>query len=194
MIVGPTQCFFVILLITAFVGLSRGWVREIITMAIVLGTVLFLLNGGDGLLHQFLFVNVPTALHDLIFGTSPTTVPTPPISVPAQTRESVFGVVTFFILIALAYLAGQRWGSAPTTNQHRLGGILPGLVTGAAISYYVSNAILPSTEVDLTSPTDTLTRVYLPIILGIGLLGMVLVLLLARGSKGGSGGSGGAKH
>jgi hypothetical protein len=193
-IVGPTQCFFVILLITAFIGLSRGWVREVITMAIVLGTVLFLLNGGDGLLHQFIFVNVPTALHDLIFGTSTTSVPTPPVNVPSQTRESVFGVLSFFVLMVLAYLAGQRFGSPPTTNQHRLGGILPGLVTGAAIAYYVSNAILPSTTVDLTSPTDTLTRVDLPIILGIGLLGMVVALLMARGSKSGSSGSSGSKH
>jgi hypothetical protein len=192
--VGPTQCYIVIVLITAFIGLSRGFVREVITMAIVLGTVLFLLNGGDGLLHQFIFVNVPTALHDLIFGTSTTSVPTPPVNVPPQTRESLFGVLSFFILMVLAYLAGQRFGSPPTTNQHRLGGILPGLVTGAAIAYYVSNAILPSTTVDLTSPTDTLTRVDLPIILGIGLLGLVVALLMSRGSKSGSSGSGGSKH
>lgn len=194
MIVGPTQCFFVILVITAFIGLSRGWVREIITMAIVLGTVLFLLNGGDSLMHQFIFVNVPAALHALIFGTNATTVPSAPVSVPTTTRESLFGVMSFGILTVLGYIVGHRFGSPPTTNQHRMGGILPGLVNGAAISYYASNAILPSTTVNLTSPTDTLTRVYLPIVLGIGLLGMVVVLLMARGSKSGSSGSGGAKH
>jgi hypothetical protein len=189
MIVGPTQCFFVILLITAFIGLSRGWVREIITMAIVLATVLFLLNGGDGLLHQFIFVNVPTALHDLVFGTSPASVPAPPVSVPDPTRDYLFGVLSFGVLTILGYVVGHRFGTPPTTNQHRMGGVLPGLVNGAAIAYYASNTIFPSTTVNLTSPTDMLTRVYLPIILGIGLLGMVAVLLLARGSKGGSSGS-----
>jgi hypothetical protein len=194
MIVGPTQCYFVILVITAFIGLSRGWVREIITMAIVLGTVLFLLNGGDSLMHQFIFVNVPTALHELFFGTSDATVPSPPVSVPNSTRDYLFGVISFGALIILAYIVGNRFGAPATTNQHRMGGILPGLVTGAAIAYYASNAVLPSTTLDLTSPTGMLTRVDLPIILGIGLLGMVVVLLLARGSKGGSkGGSGSAK-
>ncbi len=194
MIVGPTQCFFVILLVTAFIGLSRGWVREVITMAIVLATVLFLLNGGDQLLHQFIFVNVPAALHDLIFGTSTAATPSPPVSVSSSTRESLFGVMSFGILTVLGYLVGHRFGSPPATNQHRVGGIVPGVVNGAAISYYVSNAILPSTTVNVSSPTDALTRIYLPIVLGVGLLAMVVALLVARGSKGGSSGAGGSKH
>jgi hypothetical protein len=186
MIVGPTQCFFVILVITAFIGLSRGWVREVITMAIVLAIVLFLLNGGGSLMHQFLFVNVPAALRALFFGTSTASTPASPVSVPDTTQNYLFGVLTFGVLTVLAYVVGHRFGSPPATNSHRMGGVLPGLVNGAAISYYASNAIFPSTTLNLTSPTDMVTRVYLPIILGIGLLGMVVVLLLARGSKGGS--------
>jgi hypothetical protein len=184
MVVGPMQCFLVVVLITGFIGLSRGWMREIITMAIILGSVLFLLNGGDGLLHQFFFVNMPTALHDLIFGTSTVTVSAPD-PVPNTTTDYLFGLGSFAGLTGLGYLVGHRYGTAPKTNQHRLTGILPGIINGAAISYYASNTILPSTTLDLTSPSDAMTRVYLPIVLGIGLAGMILILIISRISKGG---------
>jgi hypothetical protein len=184
MMVGPAQCFLVILLITGLVGMARGWVREIITMAIVLGTVLFLLNGGNGLLHQFIFVNIPQALHDLIFGTSQVTIGAPTISTPNPTGDYLFQLGSFVGLTGLGYIVGHRYGTPPTANQHRLAGIVPGLINGGAISYYASQTILPSTTFNLTSPNSGLTQAYLPIILGLGVIGVV-VAFLASGNKGG---------
>lgn len=183
MVIGPSQCFFVVLLIAAFVGLSRGFMREVVTMAIILASVLFLLNGGNGLLHQFLFVNMPNAFRVLIFGDSAVNAGTPVVSNPNPTGDYLFGLGSFLVLTALAYLVGHRYGQPAKTNQHRLGGMLPGLVNGAAIAYYASNTILPSTTVNLTSPTDTLTRLYLPIIFGFGLLALVLVLVVSSFAK-----------
>lgn len=190
MVVGATQCFFVVLLITAGIGLMRGFMREVITMALVLGAVLFLLNGGGGLLHHFFFVNLPTAIHDLIYGDSAVAVGVPTVSSPNPAGDYLFGLGSFLGLMGLGYGVGHKYGTPPTTNQHRLGGILPGLVNGAAISYYVSSAILPSTTVDLTSPNSALTQMYLPIILGVGLVGLILVLVVSSLSKGGKGGGG----
>ncbi len=193
MVIGATQCFFVVLLITGLVGLMRGFLREVITMALVLGAVLFLLNGGDGLLHHFVFVNLPTAIHDLIYGDSAVTVGTPSVSAPNPTGDYLFGLSSFLGLMGLGYVVGHKYGGPPATNQHRIGGILPGLVNGAAISYYTSRSILPGTTVNLTSPNDALTQMYLPIILGLGLVGLVVVLIMSSISKGGKGGSGGGK-
>lgn len=192
MVVGATQCFFVVLLITGLIGLMRGWVREIITMAIVLGAVVFLLNGGGGLLHQFFFVNMPDAFHDLIFGNNAVSVAGPTVSTSTNTTgDYLFGLASFLGLMGLSYGVGHRYGTPPKTHTHRLGGVLPGLVNGAAMSYYVSQTILPSTQLDLTSPSGALTQMYLPIVLGLGLVGLILVLVVSAMSKGGGGSKGG---
>lgn len=179
MVIGPMQCFLVILVITAIIGLSRGFLREVITMAIVLASVVFLLNGGDGLLHSFFFNNLPQALHDLVYGNSGVTVGTPAVSDPNPTGDYLFGIGSFLGLTGLGYVVGHRYGGPPASNQHRLGGILPGLVNGAAISYYASKSILPSTVFNLTSPSSALTQAYLPVILGLGLVGLVAVLVVS---------------
>lgn len=190
MVIGQMQCFLVVLVITAIVGLSRGFLREVITMAIVLASMVFLLNGGDGLLHTFFFSNLPQALHDLVYGNSGVTVGTPAVSTPNQTGDYLFGVASFLGLTALGYGVGHRYGGAPKTSQHRLGGILPGIVNGAAISYYASQTILPATQFNLTSPSGALTQAYLPVVLGLGLVGLVAVLVVsALSSRSGGGGN-----
>jgi hypothetical protein len=192
MVIGEMQCFLVLLVITAAVGLWRGFLREVITMAIVLASIVFLMNGGDGLLHTFFFVNLPQAFHDLVYGNSGVTVGYPAVSTSTNTTgDYLFGLFTFLTLMAIGYGVGHHYGGAPKTTQHRLGGILPGLVNGAAISYYASKSIFPTTTVDLTSPSSALTQAYLPVILGIGLVGLVAVLLIsAFASRSTSGGGG----
>ena len=171
MVIGSFQCFLFFLVITAFVGFARGWVREVITMAIILGAVLFLLNGGTGLLHQFLFVNLPNAFRVLFLGSSAVTAGDPTVSTPNPFGDYVFSIVSFLGLMGLGYGVGHKYGTPPTTNQHRLTGILPGLVSGASMAYYASNTILPNTTLDLSSPSGVITRLYLPIILGLGQIG-----------------------
>lgn len=192
MIIGATQCFLVVLLFTGVVGLMRGFLREVITMAIVLASVVFLLNGGDGLLHNFFFVNLPQALHDLVYGTNGVTVGVPTVSTSSTTSvDYLFSVGSFLALLGLGYGVGHRYGGKPATNLHRLGGVLPGLVNGAAIAYYASNSIFPATTVDLTSPSGVLTQAYLPVVLGLGLVGLVAVLVVSSlSSRSGGGGKG----
>lgn len=179
MVIGAMQCFLVILLITGLIGFTRGFLREVITMAIVLATVVFLVNGGDGLLHNFFFVNLPAAMRDLVYGNSSVTVGTPTVTTtPNPTTNNLFGVASFLSLTGLGYFVGHRYGGKPATNLHRLGGVLPGLVNGAAVSYYASQSILPAT-VDVTSPSSALTQAYLPVVLGIGLVGLIAVLVVS---------------
>ena len=183
MVIGTFQCFLFFLLITAIIGFTRGWMREVITMAIILGAVLFLLNGGDGLIQQFLFVNLPNALHVLFFGAAASDPPDPTSS---PTRDFLFSSAAFVGLMALGYGVGHKYGQPATTNQHHVLGILPGLVSGSSMAYYVSNSILPSMTLDLSSPSGVITRFYLPIILGLGLLVLVVIMLISRSGKGGA--------
>jgi hypothetical protein len=194
MVVGAMQCFFVILLITAFIGMSRGFMREAITMAIVLASILFLANGGNGLIHQFFFVNLPNAFRVLLFGGSAVSTGDPTVSQANTAGDALFALASFLGLMGLGYGVGHKYGPPATTNQHHIGGILPGLVNGAAISYYFTNSLLPQFQLDLNTPSDTLTAFYLPIILGFGLLALIVILLVSsmskKGAKGGGGGGG----
>jgi hypothetical protein len=107
--VGQVQCFSIILVTSGCVGLWRGWMREVITLAIVLGSVLFLLNGGTYVIFQFTFVRIPQAFTDLFFGPSQLGFSNPAIPTP-NPAGAFFGVVTFGGLTGLGYLVGHRYG------------------------------------------------------------------------------------
>lgn len=191
MVIGAAQCFFVILVVAGVVGLFRGFVREIITMAIVLAAILFLSNNGNNLIQQFLFVNLPNAAHVLVFGDGVVSTADPTGAAnPAMGVSSA--VATFLTLMGLGYVFGHRVGTPPTTAQHRLAGVLPGLVNGGAIAYYFSNSILPQFSLQLTGPDSGTTGYYLPIILGVGLVLVIAILLFSLLGK--RSGGGGGKH
>jgi hypothetical protein len=181
MVIGSEQCLFIILIITAVIGFGRGWVHEIITMAIVLAGVLFLSVGGDGFLHQFLFVNLPNALHDLIFGTSAVSAGSPTVSTPNPTLDQWVRVGTFGGIMGLAYFVGHVNGTDPTTAQHRLIGIVPGAISGVAMAYYVTHGLFPNNPnpVEIISPTNAITGLYLPIVLGLALIGLIIIVVVS---------------
>ncbi len=184
MVIGSETCLFIIVIIAALIGL-RGWVREVVTMAIVLGTVLFLIAGGNGLLHQFIFVNLPDAFRVLIFGDNAVNAGTPQVSTPNAWGDQLFRLASFGGLTGLAYWVGHKYGTPPKTNMHKVVGIVPGAVNGIALSYYVTNGLFPNNNpvVTITSPTNALTSLYLPIILGFALLGLVLIIIISAVSK-----------
>ncbi len=187
MSIGSEQCLFIIVIIAALIGL-RGWVREVVTMAIVLGMVLFLSVGGNGVLHQFFFVNLPDALRVLIFGDNAVKAGTPQVSNPNGWGDQLFRLASFGGLTGLAYLVGHKYGTPPKTTTHKVIGIVPGAVNGVALAYYVTNGLFPNNNpvVTITGPTTALTTMYLPIILGFALLGLLLFLVVAAFSRGGS--------
>ena len=175
MFIGQTQCFTIVLLISGLVGMWRGWMREVITLAITLGSVLFLLNGGNDLLYQFFFVKIPRAFSDLFFGPSQLGLGDPTIPTP-NPAGTFFGVASFLGLTGLGYLVGHRHGGAPTKNIHRVVGIVPGVMNGMALSYYATRTIFISGAL----PTSGLTQAYLPAILGLGLVAVVIALLASK--------------
>ncbi|HEY7781856.1 MAG TPA: CvpA family protein [Ktedonobacterales bacterium] len=193
MIIGAAQCFFIILVVAGLVGLMRGFVREIITMAIVLAAILFLSNSGNNLIQQFLFVNLPNAFHVLVFGDGLVSTADPSGQAnPAMGASSA--VVSFLTLMGLGYVVGHRFGAPAASAQHRLAGILPGLVNGTAIAYYFSNSILPQFQLQLSGPNNATTAYYLPIVLGAGLVMVIAILLFTLLGRRSGGGGGGGKH
>ncbi|HEU5200976.1 MAG TPA: hypothetical protein VFU32_15160, partial [Ktedonobacterales bacterium] len=70
----------------------------------------------------------------------------------------------------------------PTTATHRLTGIIPGAVNGAAVIFYATRNIIPNLNVDVQSPDASTVSHYFPVIFGIALLA-VIVILIALSTK-----------
>jgi hypothetical protein len=173
--VGQTQCFTILLLISGLVGMWRGWMREVITLAIVLGSVLFLLNGGNDLIYRFIFVKIPQAFTDLFFAPSQVGLGDPSMPTP-NPAGTFFGLASFGGLTGLGYLVGHRHGGAPKRNMHRVVGFVPGVMNGMAMAYYATRTIFVSGPL----PDSGLTQAYLPAILGLGLVAVFIVLLASK--------------
>jgi hypothetical protein len=177
MTVSSGECVFIILLFAAFIGLWRGWMREIITMAILLAVIFFLSTIGNALLYRFIFVNLAAAFHDLLGGGSVSVASYNP---PAQNAEgdTLFMVSTFTILTGLGYLVGHKAGKPPTAASHRLVGIIPGAINGIAITLYTVSHIIPNLQVSAQGPNTTSVNTYLPTVFGVGLIFLIIVVFV----------------
>lgn len=169
MVISQSQCFLIALVIAAAVGARRGWGREVVTCAIILGTVLFLSNGGGNFIANLLSQGLRN---------SPGTTTAACNTLNPQVLSTlIFGGMTW-----LGYAAGSKYGTAPKSNNHRIAGTIPGAINGASLAYYASNSILPSNSVLLNTPSSAFSNTYLPEVFGFGLLGLLAVLFIAAQS------------
>jgi hypothetical protein len=182
MTVSSGECVFIILLITAFVGLWRGWMREIITMAILLAVILFLSTIGNGLLYRFIFVNLSAAFHALVSGNSVSVASYTPSTQNGE-GDTLFLLSTFTVLTGMGYLVGHKAGKAPTAAVHRLVGIIPGAINGISITWYAVSHIIPNLQVSAQGPNQSAVGTYEPAVFGIGLVFLIIVLFVLMKPK-----------
>ncbi len=195
MSINAIQLIVIVLVITGAVGVRRGWAREVITTAILLATVIFLLVGGAAFILQFFSQGfVGTASAHALSGGGPS-VPTgsgPSSGYPAQTSgvciatgaQSLANFI-FFGMTWLAYWAGSKHGQPPKNGTHRLAGFVPGAINGAVIMYYISHSGLLGRQLIVENPSPTAVSSFLPVVFALGLLGLLAVLFVAsQGHKG----------
>lgn len=180
-----------VLVITGAVGVRRGWAREVITTAILLATVVFLSVGGASFILQFFSHGlVGTASAHALSGGGPgvstdatgayqTQTPAACIATSAQSLSTLI----FFGMTWLGYWAGSKHGQAPKNGTHRLAGIVPGAINGAVIMYYISHAGLLGRQLIVESPSPMAVGAYLPVILAVGMLGLLVVLFVSSQRK-----------
>lgn len=187
MSINAAQMLLIVLVITGAVGVRRGWAREVITTAILLATVAFLSLGGAAfILHFFSQGFVATASAHALSGGGPAVAPGSSgggdgytaqtcVATGAQTLSNFI----FFGMTWLGYWAGSKHGQPPKNGTHRLAGIVPGAINGAVIMYYVSHAGLLGRQLIVESPSPTTIGTFLPVVLALGLLGLLAVLFVA---------------
>lgn len=186
MSINATQMLLIVLVVSGAIGARRGWAREVITTAILLATVAFLSLGGAAFILQFFSQGlVGTVSAHALSGGGPSVSTGSGGGYTSQTTACVITgaqSLSNFIFMGmtwLGYWAGSKHGQSPKNGTHRLAGIVPGVINGAVIMYYVSHAGLLGRQLVVESPSATNVGASLPVILGLGILGLLAVLFVA---------------
>ncbi len=155
------QCYLLAAGVMGAAGFMRGWSREIVTTAAVLGGVLALVAGGADALGRFIFVSLPAMLH----------LPGAPAlsSVPPQQNVYALSLLALSVLTVASYIVGNRYGVPPTQQQHRLVGLALGALDGAVLVYFVGRGLPPGTSLALHMPSPDMLRSGVEAALGVGL-------------------------
>jgi hypothetical protein len=188
MYVGPSQCVFLLVLFTGFMGLWRGWVREVITLAITLGSVLFLTNGGIVWLWQFIFYSIPNAFRELFLGSSGVNWDSS-FNDYNLNKPDPYGrfwlFFTFVITVGLGYLIGHKYGTRPQLFLSRLNGAILGVINGIVIMFYATKQLAWGGSITFVTPDAWQARLGMLSALGCGLGLVAVVMFITFGVRGG---------
>ncbi len=173
MVISQMQTFFGLVGFTALVGMVRGWQREITTSATLLATLLFLNTGGGDLLANLFTRGAGSVAQP---GATTTYAAT---SSCVDNLPATLATLTFIGMTFIAYRVGRFVFPKPRLATHRLLGMLLGAINGAVIAYYVSVSILRGRVITLGTPGPIEASVYLPVVIGVAILGLLLVVFVA---------------
>src|SRR5260370_8771954 len=163
-ILNSGQFYLIVIAIFAIIGFARGWRRELISMAFIVPSVLFLyVGGGDGLAGFFL-QRIPYGTNFLTDGAvGPKTLPPP----PGPNQVLVVAIIALIVAIVLGFLVANRAFKPTGTPPERLLGIFPGLVKAIATSSMIGRRLArsPKLTAGTAAPNPTnLPSLFLPTI------------------------------
>jgi hypothetical protein len=183
---GGLQFFFIVVLVFAVIGFQRGWRREIVSFGFSMGALLLLLIDQGKWLANFLFNKIPV-IGQLIAGGS--------THASSDNVNSTNLVITKLLLlglmIGLGYVIGNKAFPRPNTPPERLFGILPAIVGGYFLVFYLTNYFLPTSSggptsqvtVGIDTPSTSTVGNSVLIIFIIAVVVVVAALIAANAKK-----------
>jgi len=175
-----TQLFYIAIIIFGVIGFSRGWRREVVSLAFVLTGVLFLyLNGGE-YLAKFFFQYLPRLIGFILTDKVSARPPD-----PSRTLVIITTLITFIVIVIAGYLVGNRAFEKAKTPADRFLGVIPAVITGFAIvtsSIFVGNTLFTVAiePIRLSSAGS-----YMLVIFIVAIVALVLGLIAASAKKSG---------
>ena len=178
------QCFFVVIFAFAIGGFIRGWRRECISLIFVLLAAALIHPSTDQIIGQFL-TRLPSLFSYLITGKPSTTSPS------AATTAS-FGpfwtLLIFALIVALGYYIGNRAFPKPSTQSERFIGVIPALVAGATVLYYINTGGFFARTADGQTTFSTVFMLpdpaqYVPVLFVIAIVAALIALISSRAKK-----------
>jgi hypothetical protein len=173
--------FIIAILVFIVLGFRRGWRRELISLVFIL-LATFLVNVNTSSFVGDFLGRIPVAFA-VLAGTTPS--PSPPSSqalLPAGALPSFF---IFAGLVVLGYIVGNRVFPKPATPTERLIGIIPGILSGAFVLWYLEGFLQnamgrPSISLDFAGADP---GQYVAVIFVVAILSLVAALIAARVKK-----------
>jgi hypothetical protein len=172
---------------TALTGAVRGWRREILTAAILLATLLFVHTGGAYVLANR-FTRGTGSLAEpgstTTYAATASCVGNLPATLSTLTfcclTCSAYRVGRFVLPMPRDYSARLLRATTPSDYSERCAGMLLGVVNGAVMAYYLSVNVLRGRVLTLATPGPVAASAYVPMVIGVGLLGMLVVYFIAH--------------
>ncbi len=181
-ILNSGQFYLIVIAIFAIVGFARGWRREVISVAFIVPTILFLYVGGGNGLAGFFLQRIPYGTNFLTGGAvGPKDLP----PAPGSNQVLVVSVIALLVAIALGFLVGNRIKPTGTPTERFLG-IIPGLVEGIAIVAMIGHLFASNPQITVGTATpnpNNLGNGFLVIFL-IAIAALIIGLLASRVGKG----------
>ena len=175
------QCFFVAILVFVIVGFQRGWRRELITLIFVLLAVV-LIRPGNNIITS-LFNRLLSALGYLATGSTGSST-----AISTNFLGAWGTMLAFALVVALGYVVGNRVFPKPTNPADRIIGVVPSIISGAFILFYLTSGNFFAKDTQgqsffsiVVQPPDP-TR-YVPVIFVIAIIAAIVGLIMASRAK-----------
>jgi hypothetical protein len=171
--------FVVAILIGMVLGFQRGWRREVISLVFVLLAIFLVQVNTSDFIGNFLS-HIPGAITILLGGTPSEGSPQGPLITGWVPSLFIFAGV-----VVLGYFVGNKVFPKPATTPERIIGIIPGLLSGAFVLWYLEGFIQKATGQPIIPLdfADANPGKYVPVIFVIGVLALVVAVIAARAKK-----------
>jgi hypothetical protein len=176
------QCFFVTMLAFIIGGFMRGWRREIMSLVFVLLAVVLIRPNTSDDLNSFL-ARMGNFVAYLSGGGQ---LDSPPSSSGLTFLGGPFwSLVIFMIVVLLGYYIGNRVFPQPSTTHERFIGVIPALISGAFVLFYLSSYARgtggqANLQVQVAPPDP---NSFVPVIFVLALIALVVGLIASRFKK-----------
>lgn len=179
------QCFFVVIFAFAIGGFIRGWRRECISLIFILLAAVLIHPSTSQVFGQFLS-RLLSSIGFLLTGKQASG------GVAATSATSGFGpfwtLLIFALLVALGYYVGNRAFPKPTAPAERFIGVIPALIAGATVLYYINTGGFFARTADGQTTFSTVFMLpdpaqYVPIMFVIAIIAAVIALISSRTKK-----------
>jgi hypothetical protein len=176
------QCFFLTMCFFIVAGFMRGWRREIMSLVFILLAVALIHPDTSDALNGFLgrvgnFVAYLSGNGQLS--------PTPTSPGLSFLGGPFWSLVIFVVVVGLGYYIGNRVFPVPTTPHERFIGIIPAIIAGAFVLFYMSSYVKStggSANLQVrVAPPDPST--FVPVIFVLALIAVVVGLIASRLKK-----------
>jgi hypothetical protein len=171
------QCFFISMFAFGVVGFRRGWRREVMALVFVLLAFALVRSDTSDVLNRFL-VRLENAFAYLSGSGQLTSSP------PSSQGLSFLGgpfwsLVIFGLIVALGYYIGYKVFEEPKTPHERFLGIIPAIISGAFILFYLSSYVgSGNLQVPLPNPST-----FVPLIFLFSIGALVIAFIASRFKK-----------